>query len=136
MATWQAEFKLEAPFGGFPEDLADRFGCIAAPTKSWDEDLMLFGDEHGHRIDLWCGPGTAPEVTFRVDLRATDLGFVRKLLALAARLGARIHEQAGAEVAAEWTAMQASLHRSPAFRFVTDPHAYLNRVRTDGVDAG
>lgn len=135
MAIWQADYTVEAPSSGFPADLEDRLARIAAPMESWSRELRLFGVGDGHRIDLWRTPGSAPEVTFRIDLRSDDLRVARALVQLIADIGARIRDEAGDDVPPEWGAMQASLRRSRAYRFVKDPRAYLSQLRTEDLDA-
>jgi hypothetical protein len=136
VAVWQADYSVAEPADGFPSDLKERLAGIAPAAKSWHSDLSTFGAEDGNRIDFWQRADEAPEMSVRVDLRELNVVFLDGIVALAATLGAHFLDEKGSRVPAVRAAFADSLRQSPAFRFVSDPAGYFERVRHGGADAG
>src|SRR5689334_22135590 len=66
-----------------PPDFRERLAALAAPVKSWHEQLLWFGGEDGDRIDVWLESGRVQWVRARIDCRRPTLSFVEGLLRVA-----------------------------------------------------
>jgi hypothetical protein len=121
-----------------PADYADRLSAFLRPAPSWHDDLRIWGQDLGNRVDVTTGKGRVERIMVRFDARqAAATPFLIHMVALAHHLDAVFLTYEGHVIAPSVRALVADLRQSPARRFVTDPrYQHLpDRIEAD-MDAG
>ena len=109
-----------------PAGYSQQLTSIAPVGSSWTPELQTWGQEDGNRIDVWFENGRATKMTARVDCRRLDAKFGAMLLQFARVADAVLVRADGLVVEPQVGAFGAALRTSPAWKFVTDPSAYLS----------
>jgi hypothetical protein len=146
MANWQVEFHIvprralaASPALGakalvnkdswagsqFPSDYQQRLAVVAAAARSDDIGRATWGREEGDRVDVRSDEGRVTTVTVRVDVRRLDSRFGAALLEFVKRAGAVLVRSDGLVVEPTIAAYAASLRSSEAWKFASDPAAFL-----------
>jgi hypothetical protein len=146
MAAWQVDFYLiprrALPSRGtfdsadldatdwwgtyaFPADFQKRLIAIAPSAPSSSADLETWGSQDGNRIDVWSSDGRVSAVMARVDVRRLDSKFGAALLQFVRAADAVLVRSDGLVVQAQITAYAAALRSSEAWKFASDPAAFL-----------
>jgi hypothetical protein len=134
MAVWQADFEVVPPSAGLGAEFLSGVARVLSPAPSWSPDLLLFGQEDGHRVDVLSENGAIAEVTLRVDLRNPDPAFLVRLLDCLRESGCELRTESGYAVAADPQQFFDALRSSQAFQFVKDPHGFFDRLsKREGV---
>ncbi len=127
-AIWhpEPESERESPDywaeGERPEALAEEIGAILPPCRSWSDHALMFGDEEGHKLELWKGES----VTFRFDLRKPDLVLLRAVVAFAqAHDLLWVSDTFGRPTSPEFQEVIRDIQASDAYRFCKDPVGYF-----------
>ena len=146
MAVWQARFwvvpdgipasEAEAAWLGtkMAVDWTSGIGSVLPRGEAWSPDQMVLGRLDSHSIEAWLEQGELASLQVRIDLRSpTADDFAPAVVRWAREVGARfVHPTLAFEVPASTDGFAAALECSPAFRFVTDPVAFLRRISIGG----
>lgn len=95
--------------------------------KSWDDDLMVWGDDEHSDIQVWLENDNVDSIKIRLDLRDDIEDLKMKIVDLARQLGCyflfpdlkKIEEP-------DITALNEAILNSSAKKFVNDPEKFLN----------
>jgi hypothetical protein len=98
---------------------------VASPARSWSTDLETWGAEDGNRVDVWSDGGRVRRVMARVDVRRLDSKFGAALIDFARKADAVLVRNDGLVVEARINAYAGALRTSDAWRFASDPAAFL-----------
>jgi hypothetical protein len=147
MAAWQFEVALEpdgqppggsngspaGPDGGRlftreDSDILRKIEGILPRRESWSEDLILWGEEDGNRVNAVMEEGRLAELTARFDLRRPPGSFPAQLVELARYCGARFSTADGRPIPADLHTLSEAVRHSDASRFVVDPHRYFSEL--------
>lgn len=155
MAAWQVDFYLvprralmsgdpvvpsklaDTPWWAmyaFPSDYQARLGAIASPAASSTAELETWGVEDGNRIDVRSEAGRVRAVMARVDVRRLDSKFGAALLQFVRAAGALLVRRDGLIVEPQIAAYAAALRNSDAWKFASDPAAFLATYSDDDTD--
>jgi len=114
-----------------PSSYERHLTAIAPSGKSWTADRHTWGEEDGNRIDLWWDNGKPARMTARVDVRRLDATFGAKLLQFARIADAVLVRRDGLVIEPSVGAFGAALRTSDAWRYASDPAAYLASYSDD-----
>ncbi len=150
MATWQFDLHLlpeaevgdrsqlsarEFDSGGWwwrhqpPEDYAAQLDRVLPETRSWLDELRVWGSEDRDRIDVLLKGDRVIDVFVRIDARAQPSEYAAALANLAAAWSCVIRvAESGKVLPANAHAIQEALALSSAYRFVQDPEAFLRSL--------
>ena len=119
----------------FPPDYAARLAVVAAPARSWSDELESWGSEDGNRVDIWSEGGRVHRVMARVDVRRLDSKFGAALIHFVRSAGAVLVRADGLLVEPIINAYVGALRGSEAWRFASDPMTFLaSHSDADGED--
>lgn len=93
-----------------------------------DSQTRIWGDPDGHYVMEAGDGGGITEVEIGIDIRRVDAEFVRSLVALLARLDARLVLPSGRRLPSTERELMKEFAESPAARFVTNPHEFLDSL--------
>jgi hypothetical protein len=119
----------------FPSDYRARFGALAPSDQSPLPDHEAWGAEDKNRIDVWSSNGSVMKVLVRVDVRRLDSKFGAALLDFVKRAGAVLVRGDGLIVEPTIGAYAGALRSSNAWKFASDPAAFIASYRRDDDDA-
>ncbi len=102
---------------------------FAPPRPTWSSSLKSWGEEDGHRIDIYRENGNVEEVSVRIDARDVSSDFVQHVAALANRWDCVIVAADLHVIPALAGELRAAVEDSAAGKFVRDPEGYF---RSDG----
>jgi hypothetical protein len=146
MAAWHAEFHLIprhsvparsdlAPASlenadwwagaAFPTDYHRRLAEVAAPMSSIIPEHEVWGFEDGNHVDVWSQGGHVRRVKVLVDVRRLDSKFGAALLNFVHAAGAALIRRDGLIVEPTIGAYAAALRSSNAWKFASDPAAFV-----------
>lgn len=133
MATWQAGFAI-IPTGPFPVEYRERLDAIAPRYASWSPDILAWGAEDGHRLEI-CHENAQPvDGSIRIDLREPDTRFVRAILEFVRFAGFGLEDELGRWVEPVEGEFMLALRGSRAYRFVENPELFFRRLTLGGLD--
>ena len=119
--------------GMFQRDDADLLRVIdgmLVRRKSWSENLVLWGEENGNRIDIFLEEGKIANVNARIDLRQPSVAFLELLLKIARYCGAHFRTEDELDIPAEKERILEAIRHSEAFRFVSDPQRFFEELKS------
>lgn len=119
----------------FPADYRVRLGAVAPVRRSRSEDMETWGDEEGNRVDVWSDGGRVRNVMVRVDVRRLDPRFGAALLVFVRAANGALVRRDGLVVEATINAYSGALRSSSAWRYVSDPIAWLAAQVASNEDA-
>lgn len=146
MAVWQVDFAIvprralaAQPRVGLPQLMdtdwwsterlpsgyAQQLAAIAPPGSSRTTELQTWGEQDGNRVDVWSENGKPVRMTARVDVRRPDARFGAMLLQFARVADAVLIRRDGLVVEPTAGAFGAALRSSEAWRYASDPAAFL-----------
>jgi hypothetical protein len=146
MAGWQVEFyliprrALATPIAltptvlrdtdwwatnSFPPDYRTRLAGIVANARPSSPNVESWGDDDGNRVDVWSAGGRVSRVMVRVDVRRLDSKFGAALIVFARTGDAVLVRADGLVVEPTISAYAGALRSSAAWRFASDPAAFL-----------
>src|SRR4051812_15246586 len=146
MAVWQVEFAIvprralaAKPGIGIPQLMvtdwwsaehlppgySQQIGAIALPGSSSTTELQTWGDVDGNRVDVWSERGRATKLTAHVDVRRLDARFSAMLLQFARVANAVFVRSDGLVVEPLVGPFGAALRTSEAWRYASDPAAFI-----------
>lgn len=108
-----------------PAGYFEKLAAIAPQASAWAPELQTWGDDDGNRVDLWSENGKPARMTARVDVRRLDARFGAMLLQFARVADAVLVRRDGLVVEPGAGPFGAALRSSEAWRYATDPAAYL-----------
>jgi hypothetical protein len=109
----------------FPAAYSQQLAAIASPGRSWTAELQTWGEEDGNRVDVWSENGKATRMIARVDVRRLDARFGAMLLQFAKVADAVLVRRDGLVVEPLVGAFGAALRSSEAWRYASDPAAFI-----------
>jgi hypothetical protein len=146
MAVWQVEFAIvpRAAIEGrrgvplsrlietdwwsgadLPHTYAQQLTAIASLGPASAPDVQTWGVEDGNRVDVWSHNGKASRMTAHVDVRRLDSKFGAMLIQFARVANAVLLRRDGLVVEPIVGAFGAALRNSEAWRYASDPAAFL-----------
>ena len=108
-----------------PSDYARHLTAVAPSASAGAAELQTWGDEDGNRVDVWTENGRATRMTARVDVRRLDARFGAMVLQFARVANAVLVRRDGLIVEPTVGAFGAALRSSQAWRYASDPAAFL-----------
>lgn len=131
VALQDADWWATAPF---PSDYRTRLASVAPPAKSSQPDVEAWGPEEGNRVEIRSRSGRVSSAIVRVDVRRLDSRFGAAILDFIRVAGAVLVRGDGLVVESTISAYAAALRSSDAWRFASDPAAFLASHSTDDDD--
>ena len=108
-----------------PSDYTRHLAAVAPSASTGAAELQTWGEEDGNRVDVWSVNGKAARMTARVDVRRLDARFGAMLLQFARVANAVLVRRDGLVVEPVVGAFGAALRSSQAWRYASDPAAFL-----------
>ena len=108
-----------------PPGYFQQLAAIAAPGAPSAAQRQTWGEEDSNRVDVWFEHGKAARMTARVDVRRLDARFGAMLLQFARVADAVLVRRDGLVVEPVVGAFGVALRTSDAWKYATDPAAYL-----------
>jgi hypothetical protein len=133
MALWQASFAV-IPGGPYPADYRAQLDAIAPPYMSWSSEIVAWGEENGHRLELYLEGGVPSDGLLRIDLRQANLGFLPAVLDWLREWRFGLEDGEGRWIEPVLGDVAVALRGSRAFRFVENPERYFNRLSAGRLD--
>ena len=109
----------------FPADHRTRLAAFMTPGSSGVPNTEAWGDEDGNRIEVRSEGGRVARVRVRVDVRRVDARFGAALILLVRAADAVLVRRDGLVVEPSINAYSAALRGSSAWRYASDPVAWL-----------
>jgi hypothetical protein len=154
MATWQFDFsfvpidnlsiKIEldendlVDFSSFwllrqpPENYKEIITKILLPTKSWNEDILIFGKEDETRINVVLGNSKVVDISARIDLRTIDPKLLSKIVDLANLFNCNLYlAESKKMIENNYIKLIEEISKSNAAKFVKDPREFLDKIGND-----
>jgi hypothetical protein len=104
-------------------------GEILPPSKSWSEDLLTWGNEKEHDIQVWFENETIDGIHIRLDLNQNLNEIIIKVVKAAKTLNcALFFPEFRSVVEANEFELKNSIKKSNASKFVTNPQEFLNEI--------
>ncbi len=146
MAVWQVEFAIvprralaAKPKVGalqlmetnwwsaerLPSGYSQQLAAIVPLGSSSATELQTWGSPDGNRVDVWSENGKPTRMTARVDVRRLDARFSAMLLQFARVADAVFIRSDGLVVEPVVGAFGAALRTSDAWRYASDPAAFI-----------
>ena len=116
-----------------PQGFEKQIDLILSQTKSWSEDMRMWGSESGNDAHVWYTDGekkVVEEIAFRLDARDIPLGLIRMICTLAAQLSCVLLTADSEVLQPIESEILAAIRNSTATKFVNDPVAALQSVGT------
>ena len=133
MATWQADFHFFVATA-LPSDYRDRFATVLRDSHSWSSGLEMWGHDETDCIHVSQEPGEPPEILCRLDLRDWKPDLYARLIQCLRGIGGQLQTAGGQDVAHDMAALENALRTSPAARFVENPRAFFEWLRSNPVE--
>ncbi len=111
----------------FPADYAVRLAAVASatPASLGSAGHERWGSEEGNRVDVWSARAKVMRVTVSVDVRRLDSKFGAALITFVRSAGAVLVRRDGLIVEPMIGAYAGALRGSSAWRYASDPAAFL-----------
>jgi hypothetical protein len=132
----RADFDSQVWWSGVdaPTSLRREIAKLLPPAPSWRKGLDIWGLNDGDRIDIsWVGDQLS-SITVRIDIRQISHVFLIGLMQIARKNEWVLRMSDGSVLQPSLAAILTAIHRSDAFRFVGDPHAFLAALNTASAD--
>ena len=118
-------WKDRQPESGFEVVLS---GILPA-SKSWHKDLLTWGNEKEHDIQVWYEDGTIDGITIRLDLNKNLNEMITRVVKAAMILDCALFFPEFKRVAeANELALKYAIKKSDAAKFVRHPQAFLHEL--------
>jgi hypothetical protein len=145
MATWQFDIWLAELIGKIgnsyaqeeanllnlrllPDSIVQLIGDLPS-EKSWNADLEIRGTMEGDRIDIIYENGSVAEISVRIDVREIDLNFLVRIVQFAKFYRLLLVNATTREVIeSDIEMLIGTIERSPAFKFVSNPHDFIKKI--------
>ena len=113
-------------------DLRAALDRLAPRIRTWSSEVEWWGAEEGDRFDVYSDAGQVTHLYVRFDMRTPNPEFIAGVADLVVRM--RCDFIGGGTMLYDGSAigLAAGLRNSPALRFVKDPIAFLEQVRSTG----
>lgn len=98
------------------------------PARSWDSRALLWGREDSNYLRALVDGSRVREIETGIDARSVSLEYCRRLSDVLCDMGAVLVTAEGRIVEASLRSVAGALRRSAAWRFVTDPRAFLDAI--------
>jgi hypothetical protein len=108
-----------------PLGYSQQLAAIVPLGSSSATELQTWGDQDGNRVDVWSEKGKPTRMTARVDVRRLDARFGAMLLQFARVADAVLIRSDGLVVDPVVGAFGAALRTSDAWRYASDPAAFI-----------
>ena len=121
----ECAWKGRQPESGFKAVL----GSILPPSKSWHEELLTWGNEKEHDIQVWFENETIDGIHIRLDLNQDLNEIIVKVVKSAKVLNcALFFPVLKLVVEANEFELKSAIKNSNAAKFVRNPHEFLNEI--------
>ncbi|WP_039033180.1 hypothetical protein [Shewanella sp. ECSMB14102] len=116
--------------GRQPEsDFKDTLGEVLPPSKSWHEELLTWGNEKEHDIQVWYENETIDGIHIRLDLNQNLNEIIIKVVKAAHALNCALFFPELKLVAeANVFEMKNAIKNSNAAKFVSNPQEFINEL--------
>ena len=106
-----------------PEDVGREFAAFLPVMEAWGEDSLMYGSEHGDRIEIW-----TDDIVVAVDMRNFNKEFISETLKIGVKLDCLAAVvPTGKVVSLRLPLLLAEIRESIAFKFCSDPVGTLKR---------
>ena len=116
-----------------PQGFEKEIDLILSQTKSWSEEMRIWGSESGNDAHVCYTDGekkVVEEIAFRLDARDISLDLIRMICTLAARLSCVLLTADSEVLQPLESEMLAAIRDSTATKFVNDPDATVQNPWT------
>jgi hypothetical protein len=120
---WWADFVAD-------DALESSLSTLLPRARSWHERTRTWGEEEGDRVDVTRDDGGIVDVYVRLDVRNLSFNFLNQLVELARRLDLLFLTEDRDLLRPSDKELLGAIRRSPAFSFVADPEAFLDRLKS------
>ena len=118
-------WKDRQPDSGFKAVL----GEILPPSKSWHEELLAWGNDEEHDIQVWVENGVIDGIHIRLDLNQNLNELIIKVVKAAKTLNCALFlPELRIVVEASDFELNRAIKKSNATKFVTNQQEYLNEI--------
>jgi hypothetical protein len=139
---WAIENKYDPSFmydGGYDTEMAwkenqpakdfvDILSQMLPPSKSWHDDLLCWGDEKGHDIQVWFENNVIDGIHIRLDLNRNLNSILARLVAIAQKLDCVLfYPELKTITEANEFELKNTLRMSNAARFVKNPTGSIKK---------
>src|SRR5262245_18011256 len=115
--------------GFLPQDYGESLARLISPSRSWSNDIQMWGEQDGNRIEVLFEAGQPEEVSIRIDARQSREQFLRELVEFACQIDALLLTENFELIEPTLEGLRTSLESSNARKFVADPHKFFESVR-------
>lgn len=121
--AWQLDCKATQV-----ESLISQFHILSR-KKSWHQNLMFWGDEEFHDIQLWVKDGNVESLKIRIDLRKNIAALKNKIISLCDKLACDIFVPEMKQIIKpELDLFNEIILQSSAVKFIEDPEKFLDNM--------
>jgi hypothetical protein len=113
---------------GPAEGIATELSRLLPTTPSWSESVRIWGEMDGNRVDMVSEGSDLLDVFVRVDARVISYQFLSQLCDLAQKYDCLLLTEGGYVIRPSLSKMLASIARSNAFKFVSDPDGFIREL--------
>jgi len=104
-------------------------GEILPPSKSWHEELLTWGNDEEHDIQVWVENEIIDGIHIRLDLNQNLNELIIKVVKVAKTLNCVLFfPELNSVVEANEFELNKALKKSNAAKFVTNPQEFLNEI--------
>lgn len=125
------ELNLSTAWVKFPpkHDLHQLFSKFLPRTKSWHENLQIWGNTESTDIQVWYEKDQLSDIQIRLDLRPNPVESIKMLIILAEQLDCVFYVNESSEIVnCNIDAVKHSLKKSNAYKYITDPKTFLENI--------
>jgi hypothetical protein len=120
---------------GFPVDYGARLAAVAPAVPSRTPELETWGPEEGNRVEVWSHGGRVRSMMVHVDVRRLDSKFGAALILFVRAADAVLVRRDGLVIEPTINAYAGALRNSAAWRYASDPAAFLAAQAESSEDA-
>ncbi|EPR5147930.1 hypothetical protein ACU6FY_004579 [Vibrio alginolyticus] len=111
-------------------DLTVVFDEIPPPSKSWDRELLVWGNEKEHDIQVWYDGEAVESIHIRLDLNHELCEIINKVIKAAIALDCVLFfPEFKSVVMASESELKHAIKKSNAAKFMSDPKGFFNNVK-------
>ena len=156
MATWQFNFsfvpinsistKIELDENGLfdfssfwlknqpPENYIELIRKILLPTRSWSQDILIFGKEDETCIEVVLENSIVVDISIRIDLRTFNLDLTIKIIDLAKQFKCSLFlSETNELIEGNSQILFEKIKNSNAAKFVIDPRKFLDEINPNRI---
>lgn len=115
-----------------PKNLDALCNEILNQTTSWSKDLKIWGDTETNDIQVFYENSLIESISIRLDVREINKPFLLKIINFVNELNCLLHLSESKEIIEpNYCIVVENIMKSNAYRFVKDPHEFLNNIKSN-----